>query len=83
MAPKNPRSERREAEAEAWLHFLITAGNRVKNNEPPLQRPAEAEPRPKPAEVEPFTEGHDLVAARMTPAQITEAQKLAREWKSK
>lgn len=26
-------------------------------------------------------EGRDLVAARMTPAQITEAQKLAREWK--
>ena len=25
----------------------------------------------------------DLVAARMTPAQIAEAQKLAREWKPK
>ena len=25
--------------------------------------------------------GHDLVAAKMTPAQIAQAQKLAREWK--
>jgi TPR repeat protein len=28
-------------------------------------------------------EGRDSVAAKMTPAQIAEAQKLAREWKPK
>jgi len=28
-------------------------------------------------------EGRDIIAERMTPAQISEAQKLAREWKSK
>jgi uncharacterized protein len=27
--------------------------------------------------------GRDMVAAKMTPAQIAEAQKLAREWKPK
>ena len=30
-----------------------------------------------------FVKSRDLVAAKMTPAQITEAQKLAREWKPK
>jgi hypothetical protein len=28
-------------------------------------------------------EGRDMAAAKMTPAQIAEAQKLAREWKPK
>ncbi len=28
-------------------------------------------------------EGRDIVAKRMTPAQISEAQKLAREWRPK
>lgn len=39
-APINPKSELREREAKAWLHLLITAGNRDKKNpEPPLVRP--------------------------------------------
>ena len=29
------------------------------------------------------TKNRDIVAAKMTPAQIAEAQKLAREWKPK
>jgi uncharacterized protein len=32
---------------------------------------------------DPTTKDRDLVAAKMTPAQIAEAQKLAREWKPK
>ena len=40
LRPVNPSRDLRRREAQAWLHLLITAGNRDKSNpEPLLKRP--------------------------------------------